>query len=259
MPAEQLKRIVITGASSGLGRGLALSYAAPGVTLGLIGRNAERLRGVAGECRALGAEVVSAVLDVAEAEPLRAWLSVFEEGGGVDLVVANAGVSGSAQSADATDGLVSASHQIRTNLLGAVHAVEPLTAGMISRGRGQIALIASTAAYRGIPYMPAYAASKAGVRTYGEALRALLSPHGVAVTVVTPGFFESRMSQRYQGAKPLMISAEAAAARVRRGLDRREARVIFPRRMGMLLQMLDLIPGHLGDALLRGARFRIDP
>ena len=85
-----------------------------------------------------------------------------------------------------------AARLVRTNLLGVVHTVEPLAPRMIARGAGQIAVMASTAAYRGLPYMPAYGASKAGVRIYGEALRALLAPHGVAVSVVTPSFSTAR-------------------------------------------------------------------
>jgi short-subunit dehydrogenase len=253
------RRIVVTGASSGLGRGLALSYAAPGASLGLVGRDPARLAETAGACRARGADVETARLDVAEPAPLREWLLAFDAGAPVDLVVANAGISGSVQDADSTEGLEAATRLVRTNLLGAIHTVEPLTAGMIARRSGQIALIASTAAYRGIPYMPAYGASKAGVRVYGEALRALLAPHGIAVTVATPSFFDSPMSDRFHGEKPLMLSTDAAAARIRRALDRRAPRVAFPRRVALLMQLLDLLPARVGDAMLRANRFRIEP
>lgn len=229
------------------------------MSLGLTGRDPARLEEAAQACRDLGAAVTAAVVDVADGEAMADWLAAFEAAGPVDLVIANAGTSGSCPDDASTDGLVSASRQVRTNLLGAVHTIEPLTAAMIARGRGQIAVVASTAAYRGIPYMPAYAASKAGVRAYGEALRALLAPHGIAVTVVVPSFFDSRMSDRYRGAKPMLISGEAAVARVRRGLDRRQARVVFPRRIALMMQVLDLLPGPVGDALLRSNRFRIDP
>ena len=252
------RRIVITGGSSGLGRSLALSYAASGVALGLIGRNVERLTESARACRALGASVETAALDVGEAEPLETWLQAFDAAGAIDLLIANAGASGGPQGPGLTDGLALAARLVRTNLLGVIHAVESVAPGMVARGSGRIAVVSSTAAYRGIPFMPAYAASKAGVRVYGDALRAQLEPTGVTVSVVIPSFFDSPMTDRFHGDKPLLISAEAAAARVRRGIDRGEARIVFPRRIGLIMQAIDALPARTGDAILRRNRFRID-
>ena len=252
------RRLVITGASSGLGRGLAINYAAPGVSLGLIGRNKPRLDEAAEACRALGAQVETAVIDVADAAAMQAWLTDFDVRGPVELLIANAGMGGGPQDSRSLDGLEQAALLIRTNLLGVVHAVESLAPAMIERGTGQIAVIASTAAYRGLPYMPAYAASKAGVRTYGEALRAQLAPLGVRVSVVVPSFFDSPMTDRFHGPKPMVLNAQAAVERVRRGLDRAQARIVFPRRIGLLMQALDLIPASWGDALLRRDPARVD-
>jgi NAD(P)-dependent dehydrogenase (short-subunit alcohol dehydrogenase family) len=106
--------------------------------------------------------------------------------------------------------------------------------------------------------MPAYAGSKAGVRIYGESLRALLAPRGVRVSVVVPGFFESAMTDRFHGAKPLMIPLDAAVAKVRRGIDRGAARIVFPRRVALMMQVTDVLPAALGDAILRANRFRIE-
>lgn len=251
-------RILITGASSGLGRDLALGYARTGVSLALCGRNADRLEAAAAACRERGAEVEAAVLNVAEAEPTAAWIRDFEAGGPIDILIANAGTSASPQADDVSDGVARASLQVRTNLLGAIHTIEPAIPAMVARGAGQIAVVASTAAYRGIPFMPAYCASKAGVRSYGEALRGLLAPHGVKVSVVVPSFFDSAMTDRFQGAKPMLLPTAAAAALVRRGLDRGEARIVFPRRIGLLMQLYDVLPASMGDAILRANRFRIE-
>ncbi|MBX6745645.1 MAG: dehydrogenase, partial [Acetobacteraceae bacterium] len=106
---------------------------------------------------------------------------------------------------------------------------------------------------------PAYCAGKAGLWAYGEALRAAHGPAGIAVTVAAPGFFASAMSARYLGAKPLEISAEAAAARLHRALLRRQARLVFPRGLAALLQGLALLPAPLSDALARRIRIRIAP
>jgi short-subunit dehydrogenase len=250
--------LVITGASSGLGRDLALGYAAPGVSLGLTGRDAGRLEAVACACRDKGAVTTTAVIDVADAAAMAAFLSEFDKARPIDLLIANAGICGGPPDEQSIDGLALAAGIVSTNLLGVVHAVEAIAPAMIARGRGQIAVIASTSAYRGLPYMPAYAASKAGVRVYGEGLRARLAPLGVAVSVVVPSFFESPMTHGFHGEKPLMVSASAAAARVRRGLDRGQPRIVFPLRIALLVQILDLIPARIGDALLRHGVVRID-
>ena len=249
--------VVITGASSGLGAGLARSYACPGRVLGLLGRNAARLEAVAATCREAGALVVCATLDVGDGAAMRAWLDALDDAHTVGLVIANAGMSAGTRPDGQPEGAAAAAAVVRTNLLGVLHTVEPLMARMLARGDGHVAVVASVAAYRGLPDSPSYCASKAGVRAYGEALRAALAPHGIAVSVILPGFFASPMSRRYLGAQPLRLGLDQAVRRTRAGLDRRAARIVFPRRLGWLLQAADLIPAVLGDRILRAIRFRI--
>lgn len=251
------RRFAITGASSGLGRQLALDYAAPGVVLALSGRSVERLEAVAADCRAKGAAAQVAVLDAGDAEATRAWIAALEAAGPIDVLIANAGVMTGPPDDRSLDGLEAANALIRTNLLGVVNAVEAVAPFMVARGRGQIAVIASTASFRGLPYMPAYAASKAGVRLYGESVRGRLAPHGVAMTVASPGFFASPMTDRFHGDKPLQVSTKVAAQRIRRALDKRAPRIIFPRRIALLLRILDMLPAKLGDAVLGGLAVRI--
>ena len=250
--------VVITGASSGLGAGLAVAMAQAGVRLGLVGRDAARLAAVADICRARGAEVCVGVLDVTDGAALAAWLLAFDDATPVELVIANAGRSGGTAPGGALEGLEAAVGLVRTNLLGVIHTVEPLLPRMLARGRGQVAVVASVAAYRGLPDSPAYCASKAGVRLYGESLRAALRSKGIAVSVIVPGFFNSAMSRRFIGPKPALLDTEQAVAIVRRGLARRAARIVFPRRLGLPLQIADLLPARLGDAIMRRFGFWIE-
>ena len=215
------RRIAITGASSGLGAGLALDYAAPGVSLALFARRIDRLEQVAAACRTRGAVVEVAAVDVGDAEPLGGLLRAMDDRDPFDLVIANAGIS-------APQGETFALAEARINLLGTLHTVEPLIPRMMARRRGQIAVVSSVAAFRGLPDSPAYCASKAGVRLYGEALRGGLRRAGVAVSVITPGFFVSPMSDRFAGPRPLIVSTARAVRIVRRGLDRRRGRIGFP-------------------------------
>jgi len=196
---------------------------------------------------------------VGEAEPLGAWLLEQDAATPIDLVIPAAGTSAGTAPDGTPEGRDRATAQVRANLLGAMHVVEPLLPRLLARGRGQVALIASTAALRGLPYSPGYSASKAGVRAYGEALRALLAPRGVAVTVVVPGFFSTPMTDRWHGPTPFLVPLDRMVAVVRRGLDRRAARVVFPRLLALGTQAADLMPAFLGDRIMRGFRFHIDP
>jgi short-subunit dehydrogenase len=255
----RIPSILITGASSGLGAGLAKNYAAPGVHLVLTGRDAARLETTAAACRDKGASVATGLFDLREAEPLGAWLLAQDEATPLDLVIAAAGVSAGTGADDMPEGVELAGMQVRANLLGTVHTVEPLLPRMIARGVGHVAVVASTAALRGLPYSPAYSASKAGVRAYGEALRALLRPKGVTVTVVVPGFFDTPMTDRWKGPTPFMLSLDKMVAAIRKGLDARKSRVVVPRLLALGTQAVDLLPAPIGDRIMRGFRFHIEP
>jgi short-subunit dehydrogenase len=251
--------ILITGASSGLGAGLARSYAAPGVRLLLVGRDAERLASVADDCRTRGATVETGRFDVAEAGPLVAWIEAQDAAAPIDLVLACAGVSAGSAGQGQPEGLDLVTRQVRTNLLGAMNTVEPLLPRMVARNRGQVVLVSSTAALRGLPFSPGYRASKAGVRAYGEALRPLLASAGIAVTVVVPGFFDTPMTDRWHGPTPFMVSLDWMVAVIRRGVDARRGRITFPRLLALGVRATDLMPAVLGDRFTRNFRFRIEP
>ena len=255
--AAAYRSVVITGASSGLGASLAALYAAPGVALGLTGRSPERLAAIAERCAAAGAAVRSEALDVADASAMSDWLAGFDRDHPVDLIVANAGISAGPRDDEPGESAAMSLGQIGVNLLGAVHTVAPLLPAMCARRRGRVVVIASVAGLRGLPYSPGYCASKAGVRAYGEALRPRLSRHGVGVTVVCPGFFASRMTDRWQGPTPFMASGEAAARRVKRGIDRGRGRVYFPWPLVFGMRFCDIAPAPIGDWFVRRFHFHI--
>jgi short-subunit dehydrogenase len=257
--AAAARSIVITGASSGLGAGLAKSYAAPGMTLALIGRNRDRLNATAAACRAAGATVETGLFDVSEPEPMGRWLLDFDDRTPVDLVAACAGVSAGTHPDGRTEGVALAAMQVKSNLLGVMHVVEPLLPRLMARRAGQVAVVSSVAGLRGLPWSPGYSASKAGVRAYGEGLRALLRHSNISVSVVVPGFFDTPMTDRFQGDKPFLLSLEAAVGYVRRGVDRRKSRVTFPWLLALGLRLTDLMPAMIGDRILYGVKFHIVP
>jgi short-subunit dehydrogenase len=249
--------VVVTGASRGLGAALARRLAAPGVLLGLTGRDAAALAAVAADCRARGAATRTAALDVRDAAGMAALLAEWDAAAPLDLAIANAGIAHGTRPDGSAEGPAAFRAQVETNLLGAAHLAEPLWPAMRARGRGQIVFVASLAAFRGLPDSPGYCASKAGLWAYGEALRAALAPHGVAVTLVAPGFFESGMGRRWVGARPLQLSAEAAAERIARAVARRAARLDFPAPLGWALRLAPLLPARWVDAAVRRLAFGI--
>jgi short-subunit dehydrogenase len=256
---QPFRAVIITGASSGLGAALAEAYAGPSTVLGLLGRDRQRLGETADACEARGAGVRMAAIDVADAAAMAAWLTEFDRDHPVELVIANAGTSAGPEPGAPSEGVETATYQVRVNLLGAVNTVEPLLPALCRRGRGRVAVVASIAAYRGLPYSPGYCASKAGLRAYAEALRPRLARRGVGVTTVCPGFFDSPMTDRWEGPTPFLVSADNAARMVKRGIDRGRRRVTFPWPLVLGLQFCDIAPAFIGDAILRHYRFRIRP
>jgi short-subunit dehydrogenase len=242
--------ILITGASSGLGAALAEAYAAPGVHLALGGRDASRLEATATRCRAAGAEVAVAALDVCERAAIADWVATSDARRPLDLVIANAGVSGG------TGRGREAAEQVRRilaiNVDGVLNTVLLAVPLMVERRRGQIALMASLAGYRGLPGAQAYCASKAAVKVFGEGLRGELAGRGVGVSVICPGYVDTPMTQRNRFPMPFLMDAPAAARLIRRKLARNKARIAFPWPMASLVWLLQALPpGAIDLALAR--------
>jgi short-subunit dehydrogenase len=249
--------VVITGASRGLGAALARRLAGPGVTLGLVARDGVALEAVAAACRAAGAEVRCALVDVRDAPAMREVLLRWDAEVPVTLAIANAGIAAGTRPDGAAEGLEAFRAQIDVNLMGAVHLVEALMPGMRGRGRGRFVLVSSVAAFRGLPDSPGYCASKAALWGYGEAVRAGLAGSGVGMTLVAPGFFDSAMGERWVGARPFSVSAEVAAGKIMRGAERGAAVVAFPWVLAWALRLSVLAPAKWVDAAVRRMVFRI--
>jgi short-subunit dehydrogenase len=136
------------------------------------------------------------------------------------------------------------------NALAAMATVAGLLPSMRRRGRGQIALISSLSAWYGLGLTPAYCASKAALKAYGEALGGWLAPHGIGVTVVLPGFVRSAMSDRFPGPRPFLITPDRAARCIRRGLERGRSRIAFPWPLALGMWCLAVLPSGLSRWIL---------
>jgi len=244
--------VLITGATGGIGAALALEYAKAGsATLILQGRDARRLREVADACAAAGAHVVTERLDVRNLDALVGWLRIISRDEKPDLVVANAGVNidigpqGEGETWDDVQRLLDVN--IRA-VFATVHAVLPV---MRARGHGQIAVMSSLAAWRGLPETPSYSASKAAVKVYGEAMRDGLAREGVRINVIMPGYVESRMCFDMPGPKPFLWDAPRAAQAIRLGLRANRARISFPFPLNLGTFLLSIIHPAVSGWILR--------
>ena len=241
--------IVITGASSGIGEALALDYAVPGAALALTGRDAGRLEAVAAACRAKGATVVAATIDVVDRAPLAAWLHAFDDAHPVDLVIANAGISIDKDNSSLDDFSI-IRKTMDVNIGGVLNTVEPLLPRLMARGRGQVAVVSSLASFIGLPYSASYNASKAAVRVWGESIRYVLKKSGIGVSVVCPGFVVSRMTAEAPFPMPFLMTSARASAIIRRGLSRNHARIAFPLGTKAAVWLGSTLPGGWTARLL---------
>lgn len=242
------RTILITGASAGLGGALALDYAEPGRVLILHGRDPARLDAMARRCAARGAEVRVMALDLRRTEEFRHWLEDLGTELDIDLAILNAGQTHAAGPTGEPFEAIETLMQV--NLMAVVAGVSALLPGMLRRGRGQIALVSSLAAYHGMPITPAYGASKAALKNYGEALRGVLAPRGIRINVILPGFVRTGMSDDFPGPKPGLLSAATAARIIRRGLEANRARIAFPRLLDWGLRCLGVLPAGLAGAIM---------
>ncbi|MCI0737062.1 MAG: SDR family NAD(P)-dependent oxidoreductase, partial [Beijerinckiaceae bacterium] len=208
------RSILITGATSGIGRALALRYARSGVSLALTGRDRERLEETAAAARAQGAEVSPGQLDVRDQDAMAQWIKAADQRRPFDLVIANAGITTGLAPADMAEDPAAVRAIVGINLTGVLNTVEPLILPMCARGAGQIAFLGSIAGLRGLPYAPSYCATKAAVHAYSESLRGRIEARGVRVSLIIPGFVKTPLNDGIDSLKPLEISSEEAAIRI---------------------------------------------
>ncbi|WP_029006509.1 SDR family NAD(P)-dependent oxidoreductase [Azorhizobium doebereinerae] len=248
---------VITGASSGIGAALAEQLAREGHRLALIGRNGERLASVAAACRAAGADCTPHVVDIRDRTVLQDVLASIEAEGPIDLFISNAGILDGRRQGQAVEDGDAAHRVLDTNLLSSIAAVHMVLPGMRERRRGRLLLIASLAAFAPLPDAPAYSAAKAGLLSYGVALREALRDEGIRVCVACPGYVTSGMSAQHLGHRPGEIPAAAAAVRILKALERDRAISGFPFPLYWSSRLSLLVPAAIRRLGMRGLRFHV--
>lgn len=242
------KRVLITGATSAIGAALAQTYARPGVILYLHGRRQDRLIQVAADCAARGAQVITQSLDLCDFPALHDWLKNL---GALDVVIVNAGMNTHVGSQGELEPWEEVEALLDVNLKASMLITQSVLPAMRKRGAGQIAFMSSLAGYFGLPMIPAYCASKAGIKAYGEALRGWLSPEGIHINVIMPGYVKSSMCDAMPGPKPWVWSPQQAALTIHRGLARDQARISFPFPLNWGTWWLAVLPAALSHRIVR--------
>jgi len=247
--SRELSVIVITGASSGLGKALALIYSAPGRTLHIFGRNPQGLADTADRIQQLGGIAVQHIIDVINGTAMEEALTSIDQTTPIDLLIANAGTSAG------TGGGNETAEQTRmifdTNVTGVLNSILPILPTMRKRKHGQIAIMSSIASFRGMPSAPAYSASKAAVRTWGEGLRGDAAQDNVMINVICPGFIKTPMTDVNTFKMPFLLSPEHAAFIIQRKLESNTGRITFPLPMAFAGWLLHALPDKIIDIICR--------
>ncbi|MFY9620048.1 MAG: SDR family NAD(P)-dependent oxidoreductase [Pyrinomonadaceae bacterium] len=254
------KVVLITGASSGIGRGLALELARRGAKLGLVARRKAILDEIVieiatGKNSEQSANVLAIPADVQDAESMRAAAARLEsEFGRVDVLIANAGIGASNDAAELDAAILA--EVINVNVLGAANSVAAVVPGMVKRGSGHLVVISSLAAYRGLPKSAAYCASKAAVSSMFESLRLDLKPHRIDVTIIHPGFIKTPLTAGRKAKLPWLQELDPAVKKIVTAIEKRKKSYAFPWQLATIVRAGLIMPNAMYDWISRRNSFR---
>jgi short-subunit dehydrogenase len=227
----------ITGASTGIGRALALSFARDGLKVAVSARSADKLN----ELAQLSTNISAYPVDVVDAAAVASTADrISRDIGPIDLAILNAGIwhPMSASNYDLAD----ATESISVNYVGVINGLDPVMRVMIARGRGHIALVSSVAGYRGLPKSAAYGPTKAALINLAESLYADLKLKGVTMTVINPGFVKTPMTDVNTFPMPYLVTVDEAVSSIRKGLASGQFEIVFPGRMALMMKTMRVLP-----------------
>ena len=246
---------MITGASSGIGRGLAVELARRGAKVGLVARRADVLQEVISEIESVGSKALALPADVQDASSMAAAAEKLRsEFGPIDILIANAGIGPTRDAAEINAEEIAG--VINVNVIGASNSVAAVIPAMVARGSGQLVVISSLAAYRGLPKSAAYCASKAAVSAFFESLRLDLVPRGIDVTIIHPGFIKTPLTTGRDARMPFLMELEDAVKKMVRAIEKRRKRYSFPWQLATIVRIGLIMPFWMYDQVTRANSFR---
>ena len=245
-----IKNILLTGASSGIGRALAMYYAKQPQTenIFICGRNKQRLVEVKEECEKVGhAKIHAKVLDVSDKKSVENWINEAEKTAYLNLVFANAGVATLKETPE------NIYNTFNINVMGVLNTVTPAVEIYKKRLDKDkiIAITSSIAGYHGLSTCPSYSATKACVKAYGEALRIDLLPYTIQVNTICPGFIRSRITDKNTCPMPFFMEAEPAAELIAKRIEKNVGLIAFPFPMRLASWFISILPNCVSDFIYK--------
>src|ERR1044072_394707 len=249
------KVVMITGASSGIGEALALELARRGAKLGLVARRKEVLDEIVSRIASQTNQIVAISADVQDRDSMRAAaVELNSKFGTVDVLIANAGIGVTNDGSELDAAKVA--NVINVNVIGAANSAAAVLPEMVARGSGQLVVISSLAAYRGLPKSAAYCASKAAVSAMFESLRLDLKPKGIDVTIIHPGFIRPPLTAGRHAKLPWLLEVEDAANKILRAVEARKKSYAFPWQLATIVRAGMVMPTFMYGWILSRDSFR---
>jgi len=234
----------ITGASSGIGRALALKLAGEGYKVAVTARDHEKLADLQAEANGLSGGIIVLDGDVTDPEDMEhAFASIEYEHGALAMAIFNAGVYLPVHAEDLNRDDFEKTFAV--NLSGVVNCLVPAVRHMKAKGQGQIAIVSSVTGYGGLPTSAAYGASKAALINMAESLKFDLDKMGIRIQVICPGFVNTPATQKNEFPMPSLISVDEAASEIAAGLKSQSFEISFPKRFTYQLKLLRMLPYSL--------------
>ncbi len=249
------KTVMITGASSGIGKGLAQALGSRGARLGLLARRQNLLDEIVNEMRLRGGKAFAVSADVRDADEMKAAADrIRSQLGPIDILIANAGI-GTSNHISQLDP-VHAANVISINMLGAANSLAAVVPQMVERGKGQLVAISSLAAYRGLAKSAAYCASKAAMSAYFESVRIDLRGTGVGVTIIHPGFIKTPLTAGRDAKMPYLMELDEAIPKIVSAIEKGKKSVAFPWQLATVVRAGMLMPTFMYDWIAARNSFR---
>jgi short-subunit dehydrogenase len=250
------KTVFLTGASSGIGEGLALALAKKGAVLGLVARREELLRELAEKCEKAGGVARAYPADVTDPSAVEeAFQAFIHEFSTIDILIANAGIGGNDESTR-TYHPPSVKKVVDVNLMGAVNAVHSVLPKMLEQGHGQLVAISSLAGFRGLPRSAAYSASKAALTTFFESIRLDVKDKGIAVTIIQPGFIRTPLTAARANKMPFLMELDDAIPLFVKAIEKKKKFAAFPWQLSTIVRAGKFMPAWMYDRIAGRARYR---